>query len=90
MIQPELTAAEWNERERSLDVDINDARKAFNLARDHFDRLCEQRREMRCQRRQQIATVQPAPSGNTPEAAANDPYEGVCFAGTGAPAPQES
>jgi hypothetical protein len=49
------TAAEWDERERRLDADINDARKALNLARDHFDRLCAERREMRLARRRQTA-----------------------------------
>ncbi|MFG2913313.1 hypothetical protein ACGF0D_10540 [Kitasatospora sp. NPDC048298] len=53
-----LTAEQWNERERRLDADIEDARKALNLARDHFDRLCEERREMRYQRRQQLATTE--------------------------------
>ncbi|OKI16554.1 hypothetical protein [Streptomyces sp. CB03911] len=48
--QPELTPAEWDERERRLDADINDARKALNAARNHFDQLCEERREMRYQR----------------------------------------
>lgn len=53
---PNLTADEWDDRERRLDADINDARKALNIARDHFDRLCEGRREMRYQRRQQLAS----------------------------------
>jgi hypothetical protein len=51
-----LTAAEWGERERRLDADIEDARKALQAARAHFDRLCEERREMRHQRRQQTTT----------------------------------
>lgn len=47
-----LTAAEWDERERRLDADIADARKALNAARAWFDRLCEERREMRLDRQQ--------------------------------------
>ncbi|MGW2371751.1 hypothetical protein [Kitasatospora sp. NPDC001683] len=53
-----LTAEQWDERERRLDADIADARRALNLARDHFDRLCEELREMRYQRRQQLATAE--------------------------------
>jgi hypothetical protein len=53
-----LTAEQWNERERRLDADIADARKALNNARDHFDRLCEELREMRYQRRQQLAVIE--------------------------------
>ena len=50
-----LTAAEWDERIRHLDADITDARKALDAARNHFDRLCEERREMRYARNQQTA-----------------------------------
>ncbi len=50
-----LAAAEWDERIRRLDADVADARKALNVARGHFDRLCEERREMRYARSQQTA-----------------------------------
>jgi F0F1-type ATP synthase membrane subunit b/b' len=53
-----LTAEQWDERERRLDADIADARKALQNAQGHFDRLCEERREMRYQRRQQLATTE--------------------------------
>ena len=48
-----LTEEEYEERQRRLEEDIEDARKAFNAARSRWDQLCEEARELRYQWRQQ-------------------------------------
>ncbi|MGE7437551.1 hypothetical protein [Kitasatospora sp. NPDC001175] len=49
-----LTHAEFDARESRLRLDIEDARKELNRARSHWDRLCEELRELRYARRQQL------------------------------------
>ncbi|MBV6697474.1 hypothetical protein KV557_10090 [Kitasatospora aureofaciens] len=52
---PPPTNADLNERERRLRADIQDARKALNLARDRFDQLCEELLDLRYERQQRAA-----------------------------------
>jgi hypothetical protein len=42
-----MTREEYEARERRLTADIDDAYKALNAARDHWDRLCVERRTLR-------------------------------------------
>ncbi|MEU1043947.1 hypothetical protein ABZ400_02170 [Streptomyces sp. NPDC005897] len=48
-----MTSEEYEERERRLTVEIDDAYKAFNRARDYWDRLCRERLDLRWQWAQQ-------------------------------------
>ncbi|MFH8380669.1 hypothetical protein ACH4E7_06965 [Kitasatospora sp. NPDC018058] len=52
---PPLLDADLDERERRLRADIQDARKALNLARNRFDQLCEELRDLRYERQQRAA-----------------------------------
>lgn len=42
-----MTREEFEDLERRLAADIEDARKVLNAARDRFDRLCEEARILR-------------------------------------------
>ncbi|MFF9787217.1 hypothetical protein [Streptomyces nigrescens] len=52
-----MTDGEYEERKRRLEVDIEDARKAFVKARARYDQLCEDARELRYQWREQQKTI---------------------------------
>jgi hypothetical protein len=48
-----MTREEYEEQQRRLDAEIEDARKAFNAARSRWDQLCEDARDLRYQWREQ-------------------------------------
>jgi hypothetical protein len=48
-----MTREEFEERERRLTAEIDAAYAAFNRARDYWDGLCMERRDLRWQWRQQ-------------------------------------
>lgn len=50
-----MTREEYEERQRRLGKDIEEARKTFVNARSRYDQLCEDARELRYQWRQQAA-----------------------------------
>lgn len=48
-----MTREEYEERDRRLAADIDAAYEAFNKARDYWDGLCRERRDLHHQWRQQ-------------------------------------
>ncbi len=52
-----MTQEEYEEKQRRLEADIEDARKAFVNARSRYDQLCEDARELRYQWREQQKTA---------------------------------
>jgi hypothetical protein len=48
-----LTDAEFDERERRLRADAEDARQTLNRARAHYEQLCDELRDLRIARREQ-------------------------------------
>lgn len=52
-----MTREEYEEQQRRLEADIEDARKAFVNARSRYDQLCEDARELRYQWREQQKTA---------------------------------
>ncbi|MFE2346438.1 hypothetical protein [Kitasatospora cineracea] len=47
-----LTTAELDERERRLNADAEDAKKALWKARSRYDAICDELRDIRIQRRE--------------------------------------
>ncbi|GAA1065184.1 hypothetical protein [Streptomyces asiaticus] len=54
-----MTKEEYEERQRRLATDIEDARQALNRARARYDQLCEESRNLRIDWREQQAKSTP-------------------------------